>query len=1570
MVCALACTVFNIATAQKLTAVDDIVRTGPLEKVRAYILRNDTVPDNSYSWQIIPSSLPSASPGTLTKDGDCIVFTPNAACRDTAFDIRYELSGYGTKDTATVRFVVSRYSNPANVIYSDIKCVSEMTQANNFVPVLKYIGKSPGSTNYADVDRLDGFSMPLVGDLNGDGKPEIIAMGMNNGNGNTSLLEGLPGTGDKIIILNGQTGIEIFRYSLSNLKGTYKLRYDPRHNSVSKLAIADMDRNGVGDIVVTETGGSGAVHCIEPVFSGSTITGMTHKWTGWKGNPSSVASYKTPVTAWVDLAYSAAVPYISDINADGTPEVIVYNKIYNGVTGELVCTLETLADYEFTTSEQEAKKIRNQYAYVGRRTSAAWIEDHIPCMVIADINNDGILDIVAGSKVYVMKDEGGKPALERIIHGPISVTAQRGTGTGERRTFVNDGFTAVADVDLDGNPDVIVMAPAENDLNETTESLLYVWDPSNDPSTPKAATYIYTRSGTGTVSYPFVGDINGRNDDFTGTKRLPEICFNSGRLYTAHSQASAIAFHPLSKEEMIMYGITGASHGGHGFNFDHYDKRVSGHTVGFTYHASPDGSTPMHERLKLAWAMEHEDQSACTGITMFDFDNDNIKELCYRDERSLRIISPARKTYINYDEGESSTGAIRFKYSKDIGSYTGYEAPVIADVNMDGSADIVVLAYNDPQNHHSKGFVHVFEHASGTDMWAPCPPVWNQAIYFPLQINEDLTVPAKTQSILTKYEDGDGNVIYPYNGQWIQQPVVKLGEKYVPQVRKPDAILLDMVVSVTSATSAEATLTIRNGGSASIGSQTLITFYDGGTDGKTIAEGASRIGNAQPVGVDIFPGEKVKVKYTLGGDFNNHLIWARIVDDGSTFPAAGYLECDLSNNTFSGIHCPYLKYTATSASDTVVCGVYDSVTLTATPANSPLSTPTYQWYRDETPIPGATSQTYATTRAGEYRCYVTENICRGFSTPKTITHLLIPDVILSGTANTNHYASGDSLTVTLQATNAGLAALQAPFHIAAYKDAATAAGKMAADSSTVAVNTGDTTTVAVTIRNLSTYMPLNSIVIRINDRGAAKWIYNECEYGNNTATRLSASLLTANNDIASVVSGARVKVNVRANDSIPLKCSAPTLKITSPKTAHGSASVVNDSLQYIADPDFAGLDTVFSQISCTGDTSRSKTIVAVGKPLAAKYTVCLNALDTLGFAAVSGMKYFWYDAETGGQLIKATASDTIKRIKDSCAVQTFWAEPRYGQLVFPRHRVDMELKPSATASDIEINNIQICYDSTATLKADSHVPSPEYKWYDSQLPAATLLHAGATYPILQVKSPVKYYVSVSGTGYCENQPADRKEVSVDVIKTGVMPDIRINICPLPERQIPLTAFIDTLEHFSAKWTTINHAAPNITDTLRGTINSKTLNAGSTYTYRYSMSSKCGSASAIAYIHAPNRRMLRKTDTVVVCSSHQSSKSIHLNQIMGLDFNGEWKYDNPVNPDNTVKSNVKDYPASSSYRGALIFNACQAWIDAPSADYGITYKGNMEAKQFKFLYSAPNSCLGNHTKTLVIIVTKN
>jgi hypothetical protein len=849
------------------------------------ILANDAYSNCTPTVTILTQS--SAKASIIRYVEPYLVYMPKAGAKG-ADTVKYmiECPG-GFKDYASVTINIGRqYDRPQN-IKDEVFCMKDM-------PPVKF---AVSRKIYNDKVWLDGFSIPLVGDLNGDGKAEIIGLGVvADGGGNVWDLDAV---GKSIVIYDGQTGDVLLNFVLADLKqnkydsndgyGTrygFQLRWNPRHNSYSHMAIADLDNDGIGEIVVAETG-SGKVYALKPKLGyGKRILTLTELW-------KVKVLHKYPYTGapYDDNSihdFGAPVPYISDLNGDGIPEVIVYNKIYNGKTGDLVLELETLNKYSDPGRDRNSYERNKKYAYVGRLVGAEEYDDCMPAMAINDIDGDGIMEIIAGSKIY-------KPAISntnstlgntyKVKYGPESTTVGRDT------YFLTDGFTVVADIDGDDVSDVIVV---KRHLNRG-HLIIYVWDPRIEGNAGlKASLAVEHTPNTGHFSVPFVGDINGRTDGWNNGKfsvKLPEICLTLGMLRNNNSYP--ITEHRLSTLPPYTSGTYTGNEAGQVFR---------GHVAAFTYDVlEPDVS----KRLKLSWLMKHSDVSHQTGIVMFDFDADGVNELVYRDEISLRVIAPANKAdgydFVNLTMNNvSHPSVIRFRETG-IASYTGFECPVIADVNGDGSADIITFAIKlRPNERTGNSGGHLFVYEAAGESWAPSRPVWNQGIYYPLQINDNLTVPRRPQSTLTKYysklpNQAKGDTIRPFNGNWIQQPIVRKSN-YVPIMMMPDLALVPDSFRIISSSATETVIKIavENRGEASANSTTPISFYH-----SSIASNNRIVASSPVTGRDIYVGETVTLTCTLYGDQRGKIIYARVVDRGGTFPATGYADCDPSNNTAS-----------------------------------------------------------------------------------------------------------------------------------------------------------------------------------------------------------------------------------------------------------------------------------------------------------------------------------------------------------------------------------------------------------------------------------------------------------------------------------------------------------------------------------------------------------------------------------------------------------------------------------------------------------------------------------------------
>ena len=126
------------------------------------------------------------------------------------------------------------------------------------------------------------------------------------------------------------------------------------------------------------------------------------------------------------------------------------------------------------------------------------------------------------------------------------------------------------------------------------------------------------------------------------------------------------------------------------------------------------------------WEQSVDDHSSnSTGSSVFDFDGDGQAEVVYADEERLWV----------YD---GATGTVLLEYD-DHRSGTINEYPVIADVDGDGRAEIVLVNCGSGTGDEYVG-VRVIGDAD--DNWVTVRQVWNQHPYSITNIDEDLTVPS------------------------------------------------------------------------------------------------------------------------------------------------------------------------------------------------------------------------------------------------------------------------------------------------------------------------------------------------------------------------------------------------------------------------------------------------------------------------------------------------------------------------------------------------------------------------------------------------------------------------------------------------------------------------------------------------------------------------------------------------------------------------------------------------------------------------------------------------------------
>ncbi len=301
------------------------------------------------------------------------------------------------------------------------------------------------------------------------------------------------------------------------------------------------------------------------------------------------------------------MPAISfaDFNHDGWTEVFIGSEIFDAATGVLLC------------------KANGNKGCADR----TWDWSNTPYQTVAaDLCGDTRLELAIGNAIYSVDIQ----SRTNFSANTISVAHQVPTSAmkmedGSQIPFT-DGNTFLADINLNGSLDVIVM----NVDGNNRIVYIYVWDVATN-------TIICSKKITNARKFgtPQIGDLD--NDGY------PEICFITG---------------------------TYSGHGGDNDNI----------------HALKYNPSNSNGAMDEFWSIPHGDNSGSTGLTMFDFNQDGYVELVYRDCDNLRIINGS---LYNHQTGQPVAQPYDLAFIP-CHSATGIEYPIIADVDLDGEVEIIV----------------------------------------------------------------------------------------------------------------------------------------------------------------------------------------------------------------------------------------------------------------------------------------------------------------------------------------------------------------------------------------------------------------------------------------------------------------------------------------------------------------------------------------------------------------------------------------------------------------------------------------------------------------------------------------------------------------------------------------------------------------------------------------------------------------------------------------------------------------------------------------------------------------
>lgn len=390
-------------------------------------------------------------------------------------------------------------------------------------------------------------------------------------------------------------------------------------------------------------------------------------------------------------------PLILDVNGDEVPDVVFASNGGATLNGILRALDGRTGAEIFTVDQTQPIDLRVNF----------WVTP-----AGGDIDGDGKPEIITADlstfRLIAFEHDGTfkwrSQPIEQAFYGAISIADLDGDGTpeiihgrqvlrndgtflwtgtgGQGQHFLNGMISIVADVDLDGSQDVI------------------------------AGNTVYSASGTIKYRNTALGDGFNAVGNFDSDPEAEIVLVSGGLVYILEHDLTVKA-GPISIPGVVRGGPPTVA------DFDGDGQPEIG-VAGVSQYIvlETDG--------QLKWQRPVRDStSGVMGSSVFDFEGDGVAEVIYRDEVRLWVF-------------RGSDGAVLFEAPMSAGGVAEY--PLVADVDSDGKADIIVTANTIGGFGPYRG-VFVYSNPS----WVSTRKIWNQHAYSITNVNDDGTIPRYPQ---------------------------------------------------------------------------------------------------------------------------------------------------------------------------------------------------------------------------------------------------------------------------------------------------------------------------------------------------------------------------------------------------------------------------------------------------------------------------------------------------------------------------------------------------------------------------------------------------------------------------------------------------------------------------------------------------------------------------------------------------------------------------------------------------------------------------------------------------------
>lgn len=525
------------------------------------------------------------------------------------------------------------------------KCLPQLDSVNcELRPKFTDVTLDNPEWSWTDADVI---SIPVVADLDGDGFNEVVVSTTNRSKG--PAFDGSIEHGD-IVILSGVDGsVQVTLTEDGSNHGS---------SGRSTVAVADVDGDGAPDVIYA---GRKTANSLALDNNGDA---------DYSGHDSFIYAYSYKKGAYLWTAHTGTAPNTQDQKFVVHNGAITVANLDDDPQSEIVLGA-VIIDHDGAVVWNE----NNRGEYFGAH------KNYVGAIAaVADIKTGGRPEIITGRDAWEItgwqQGTGGAPAT-------VTVSKLWDANVANAGITVEDGYPAIADLDLDKTPEVVLVAQGKLYVLESATGQLWCGRGSCANDGERTQPYVL----------PGSANVTGGQTNYGGPPTVADFD-GDGRPEVGIADFSTYAMYDFNRT------LSGTAE-----------------TIPATGTNPASGSIDPGAIFTRWRAVTQDRSSSATGASVFDFQGDGAAEVVYADECSVYVYDG--KTGSNLQQLPSSSATI-------------HEYPLVVDVDNDKQTELIVVA-NQLDNGTGQACPRarsgVYVYGDRKERWVRTRSVWTQHTY-------------------------------------------------------------------------------------------------------------------------------------------------------------------------------------------------------------------------------------------------------------------------------------------------------------------------------------------------------------------------------------------------------------------------------------------------------------------------------------------------------------------------------------------------------------------------------------------------------------------------------------------------------------------------------------------------------------------------------------------------------------------------------------------------------------------------------------------------------------------------